>query len=875
MESRDYKPSRFAWWILERLNVYSQRYFIKEDLEEEYLNLCQTQGKRKARRWLRRQTLLAVGFYLKYLFSWRNLMLKNYLKITIRNIKRHKAFSFINISGLAIGMACCILIILYIRYELSYDKFHENAEDIYRIIYNVPGNSYQGSDMFSGTPGPLAPALIEEFPEVLNAARIIHREAVVRYKINSFTERRFLFADPALLDIFNFPLVMGDADAALKEPFSVLISQETAKKYFAHENPIGKQLNIHLEFDKNEYCFLVSGVLKNIPDNSHLKFDILGSFQTLRSVKWFDYNRSWTAVGFRTYVQLRKDSSPININEKLVSLIKKHRGENTRARFLLQPLTSIHLQGNLNFEIENNSDIRYIYLFSAIAFFIMLIACFNYMNLSSARSTDRSKEIGLRKVVGAHRQHLISQFIGESIIFALFSFLVSLILVRLTLPFFNSFVERDLHLSFNKNFEIILGCIGLTIISGLISGSYPAFLLSSFKPINIIRGNLKINSKGSSIFRSSLVVIQFSISIILIACTLIFYKQLIYINNNELGFTKEHIVTVYLRDDNLKENYSILKNNLILNPKILDISVTRDLPITMDFRSSCTWEGKTEDDYLNLNCGWVDYNFIDFFDIELKSGRDFSEGFSSDETHAYILNETAVKALGWENPIGKKFGLWDDINGTVIGVVKDFHYSSLHLSIEPLVISLNQLDSRWFKPSYFAIKITSDDVSETLAFIEQKFKEFSPYYPFEYSFLDERIDRMYSTERKLGQAFNFFTFIAIFIACLGLFGLASFSTVQKTKEIGIRKVLGASVSDVFLMVTKEFIKWVAISIVIAFPISYYAMNKWLQGFAYRTNLGIGIFFLAGLSALVIALVSVSYQSIKAATANPVDSLRYE
>jgi len=557
-------------------------------------------------------------------------------------------------------------------------------------------------------------------------------------------------------------------------------------------------------------------------------------------------------------------------------MAKKYRGEDYKGEFHLQPLTSIHMHSNINFEIEANGDIQYVYLFSAIAFFIMLIACLNYMNLATARAASRFKEIGIRKVIGADRRHLIRQFLGESMIFTIAALLISLILVSLLLPSFGSFINRNLENNIFSDFPILIYLVCIALFVGLISGSYPALYMSALKPTNVIKGSLSkgIAGKKSSAFRNSLVVVQFVISIVMIICTLTVFRQLNFIKNSKLGFTKDHIITGYLHDSNLRENLEPFKNDLSQYPQIKDVYIYGELPVAIGQNDYATWEGLKEGEKGPLAYhAKVNYNFLDFFNIELIEGRNFSKDFGADRSQAVILNEKAVEVTGWEDPIGKKFGaVWWGEHRVVIGVIQNFHNTSLHLEVEPMTLRLSHPD----RPSgEFAVKINSDDIPGTLAFIENKFKEYFPGYPFNYSFLDERIDRMYRSEQRLGQIFNYFTLIAIFISCLGLFGLASFTAEQRTKEIGIRKVLGASVSGIIMLLSRDFVKWVLAANVLAIPIAYIAMNRWLQNFAYRVGLGIHIFLFAAIIAFFIAVMTVSFKSFKAATANPVDSLRYE
>ena len=864
------QPSRISKWLIKK--IFKDEGEAKlGDFIEIYSTMAEEKGRLQARLRFWGYLIRSIPEYFKDSLCIGGTMFKNYLKIALRNIKRNKGYSFINIAGLSVGLTCCILILLYVKYELSYDRYHENADNIYRVVMKQPGNVYMGNDWFNVGPGGLKSTLMEEYPEVIYSTRARPEGGYIYYNNNIFEERSIFFVDPEFFKVFSFPLISGDPETAVKEPFSMLITQRIAKKYFGNEDPVGKIINVEKKYD-----FEVRGVLDNCPENSHFTFDILASFNSLYTLYGGkDRIETWDSgnSGWNTYIQLRENFNPLDLESKFPAMAKKYRGEDYKGEFHLQSLTSIHLHSNINFEIEANGDIRHIYIFSAIAFFIMLIACLNYMNLATARAASRFKEIGVRKVIGAGRRHLIRQFLGESMIFTTAALLISLILVSLLLPSFGSFINRNLENNIFSDFPILIYLVCIALFVGAISGSYPALYMSALKPVNVIKGSLSTGSvrKKSSAFRNSLVVVQFVISIVMIICTLTVFRQLNFIKNSKLGFTKDHIITGYLHDSNLRENLEPFKNDLSQYPRINDVYINGALPVTIGSNNRAKWEGLAEGEKGPLTyMGFVNYNFLDFFNIELIEGRNFSKEFSTDISQAIILNEKAVEVTGWENPIGKKFRVWDW--GVVIGVIKNFHNTSLHLKVEPMALHLTRPNR---SSGYFAVKISSDDIPGTLAFIENKFKEYCPGYPFNYSFLDERIDRMYRSEQRLGQIFNYFTLIAIFISCLGLFGLASFTAEQRTREIGIRKVLGASISGILMLISREFVKWVLAANVIAIPIAYIAMNRWLQNFAYRIPIGIWTFVISVAMALMIALISVSYQSIKAATANPVDSLRYE
>jgi putative ABC transport system permease protein len=872
--------SRLTHLFLGLIADEHMRETIMEDMEDSYASNEERKGSfRAGMTWLCKLLLIMMTFVLKSII-WRTIMFKNYMKITLRNMRRHKGYSFINTAGLVLGLSIVLLITIYIRYELSYDRFHENADSIYRVIQKHEEAS-SGSLGWNATPGLLKSTLLEECPEVENAARLCLWRGIINLrglfssgKVSDF-ETAIYMVDPEFLEIFSFPLVKGDPKTALNDPFSILLTREMAEKYFGSEDPIGKVLNADKTYD-----YKITGVFENIPANSHVHFDFLISFSTIYSFPEGKEGRveAWGNHNYITYLQLAKDADPKKVQARMSDIIKSY-SERYANRFFLDPVTRIHLHSHINLDLEANSDIRIIYLMSAIAFFILLIACFNYMNLSTARSALRCKEVGIRKVVGANRRHLIHQFIGESLFLAVIALGFALLLVKLLLPAFSRFMDRDLHLSmFFMNTALILLISGITLTVGFAAGSYPALFLSGFRPADVLRRALPSDSRKPYRIRNVLVVFQFTISIGLIICTFIIHSQLNYIKKKDLGFRKDHIVSVRMQDQRLRQNYEPLLEAFKQNSKILDVTVSDDLPHAIVGGGSCEWEGKEPDvSYARFYNAFVGYNFLDFYGIELVDGRNFSKLHFTDEK-AYIVNESAVKAMGMENPVGMRFRDWKGW-GTIIGVAKDFHFASLKQEVKPVVLSLiykgdEDYLNKYATVNYFSLRIGSGDVPGSLRRIETIYKKFTDY-PFSFSFLDERIDRMYRSEQKLGQSFITFSMIALFIACLGLFGLASFTAEQKTKEIGIRRILGASIPGVVVLQIRVFFKWLIFSSLIACPAAYIIMSRWMQDFAYRADIRVWFFAAAPLIAALIALFTVSFQSIKAAAANPVDSLRYE
>jgi len=798
-------------------------------------------------------------------------MLKNYLKIAFVNLKKHKAFSFINIVGLAIGIACCILIIAYVFHELSYDKYHEKADEIYRLRSELK-ISGDHLDIPKSSP-PMADYLVQNYPDVIDAARFRSLGRVpVRYRDNLYYEDRLFFADHSVFDIFTFPMVKGDPQEALKSAYTIVITEDMAKKYFGDADPLGKMLNIN-----NQSDYTVTGVVKNVPRNSHLIFNMLCSFATYAQNNKRDM-QNWLSINNYTYILLQEGYDPKQLEQKFPEMIVKRAGALLKyakgeMALSLQPLKSIHLHSNLMQEISGNSNIVYVYIFSAIALFILAIACINFMNLSTARSASRAQEVGLRKVLGADRGKIIRQFLGESILFSLISLIVALFLVDLFLPLFRSISGIDLSIDYSGNLWLLPGLIGLAVIVGLIAGSYPAFFLSAFQPVRVIKGFFKTGTANSR-FRSTLVIVQFTISIVLIVGTIVVFNQLNHMKNRRLGFQKEQTVVIPISDESTSESLRLVKQELKTHTGVLSVAASSHVPGQTTYINPFIPEGFALDQMQYMGELYIDHDFIPVMGIELADGRNFSPDLKTDTAQSVIINETAVKKFGWDNPVGKTIR---DVSMsqklkkyTVIGVVKDFHMESLHKQIMPLFIGCT---THIFNS--LSVRIRSENIPETISFLRNKMKDIDPFRPFEYVFLDDSFDAQYKAEERLSRVFSYFAILAIFIASLGLFGVASFTAEQRTKEIGIRKVLGASVAGIFVLLSREFTKWVLMANAIAWPIAYFSLHKWLEGFAYRTNITLTAFIVSMAISLVIALLTVSYQAVRTAISNPVDSLRYE
>lgn len=776
-------------------------------------------------------------------------MIKNYLIVALRNLKKNKIYSFINIIGLAIGIACTILLLQWVQDELSYDRFHENTDNLYVATFS------NGSKV---TPTALSGFLKAEYPEIVNTSRFrgLGRN-LMRYDDKETMEDGGIMADPAFLEMFTVPFIHGDPTTALNQPNSIVLSQMIAEKHFGDKTPIGEILRL------DSFDLKVTGIFENYPHNSHIQFEYIVPLAL--SQQWWNNNlNTWVVNNLRTYVQLQNNTPSSIVDKKISDVVERHRHQDKRS-LSLQPIIRLHLY---NFT-GGGGLIVYVYMFSAMAFFILLIACINFMNLTTAKSAARAKEVGMRKTVGAQKTDIIRQFFSESMLLTVISSLFGVIIVVLFLPVFNSLTGKHFTIEFLSKMSTVSGIVGIIFITGIIAGSYPALFLSHFQPIKVLKGTISAGVK-SALFRKILVVTQFSLSIFLILGTLIIYGQLNYMRNRELGFDKENIIYTSI-GSRFRQNIETIRTEMLRNPNILNLTLTNIAPYRWNTNAGIGdvhWEGKTNQ-AVKMVVTSVDYDYLETFKLKIVQGRFFSKEFSTDVSDAYVINEAAVKAMEMDSPIGKELRIWN-LSGKIIGVVKDYHFESLHSEIIPMAMRI--------LPNWFAnvcIRIDPNNIPAALSFIEEKWKEIHPEYPFEYSFLDDTIISQYRSEKDVGRIFKYFTFLAIFISCLGLFGLALYTTEQRTKEIGIRKVLGASVPRLTLLLSKEFIKWVLLANVIAWPAAWYIMSKWLQSFAYKTDIGLWTFVLSGILALSISVVTVSFQTIKVAIANPVESLRYE
>ena len=859
MSEKSKKTPCVTTWILEKILKSSIRYGAIGDFTEKHADISRSKGRSVAYFWYRWQLIQLMPSFLFNFIYWSFTMFKNYLKITLRNIKRYRGYSIINISGLTIGITCCILILLWVIDECSYDRYHDNSGNIYRLV-NIETDIINNMKSVV-TPIPLAPVIKAEIPEIQFTSRILRAgKMLISRNDIYFYEEKGIMADPDFFEIFTFPFIRGDKKTALTNPRSIVITEDIADKYFGQEDPIGKTLDVNYRA-----AFTVTGVIKNVPRNSHFSFDFVRPFHLFREYG-MDFN-DWNNVSFYTYLSLKPGSDIKNTADKIMECEKNHSRELDHF-YQLQPLKKIHLHSHYLYDISNHGDIKYVYIFSVTAVLILLIAYINFINLTTARSAGRAKEVGIRKVVGANRKGLIIQFFGESVIYSFLASLAAFILVGLLLPAFNNLTNKQILFEWSNLIIILPSLLFITLVAGILAGLYPAIHISSFLPVSAFKGILKSGKKGKY-FRQILVVIQFTLSIILIVSTIIVYKQLRFIKGCDLGYNKDQVVTFRI-NQSIISNFDTFKNELLSNPNIEYVTLIDRLPIRPGSGDSGTeWEGKEPGRNLQMQYRSVGFDFLKTFDLEMSEGRFFSPDFN-DLRVSGILNETAVKAMGIKEPVGKKFNSAITGEMTIIGIIRDFNFQSLHSEIAPLFMSCN--------PDRFnsiCVRIKPDNIETGISYIKNTWKKFSSDYPFEFNFLDQLIDNLYLTEKNIGATVRYFTVLAIFISCLGLLGLASFMAEKRTKEIGIRKVVGASTHKILLLLQKEFILLVLFSSVISFPIAWYVMNNWLNDFAYRTEIEWWVFLISGITALLIALITVGFQTIKAAKSKPVDTLKYE
>ncbi len=805
-------------------------------------------------------------------------MLNNFFKVALRNILRHKGYSFINIFGLAIGLASFLLILLFVKGELSYDRYHSKADRVHRVAFkfNVGSNQF---DVAQG-PSPLGATMVEYFPEVVQAARIYSRDDVyLSYEDQQFRETEFFWVDSTIFELFDIPLVMGDASTALEKANSIVITTGVAEKYFGPDDPMGKTLVY-----EDGSLYRVTGVAEESPANTHFHYDFLASLSSLPEV----HGRSWdNMIETYNYILLAEGATAEQVEAKFPDFQRKYLAGNIERwssstydeflaagnylRFYLQPLTAIHLESNINNELETNGSYTTVIVFAAIALLILIVACINFVNLATARSTERANEVGVRKAIGSSRRQLVWQFLAETILLSAIAVILSVIITGNFIPLFNSVLSTNLDELFFTEWYFLPGVILLTLLVGTVAGMYPAFVLSSFRPVAVLKGKHESSSRGR-IFRGVLVIFQFVASIVLFIGTIVISNQLDYCQSKELGYNKENVVVISGAEV-LNESSAAFKNELVRGGGIAGATYSSGLPNMRLTAQVFQKEGDQSDEYHTLLNIMTDFDFMDTYKVQMVQGRFFDVARATDSS-AIILNETAVKAIGLENPLGKRLTRTSPdttLVFTIVGVVRDLHIQPLQDAIRPMVFTvLDELPT-----DYLSVLIEPGRTAEVLGRVESMWGRFVPQKPVDLVFYDDFFVDYYSQELQTSKVLKSFALLAIVIACLGLFGLASFTVGRRSKEIGIRKVLGASVSEVVLLLSKEFVKWVLIANVLAWPIAYYVMKRWLEGFAYRTDFGVGVFIIAGVAAMAIALLTVSYQAINAARSNPVDSIQYQ
>ena len=794
-------------------------------------------------------------------------MIKNYFLLAIKNFRKQKMFSLINILGLTIGITCCLMIFLFIMNEFSYDNFHKNGKDIYRVMRTGQTNGRPMEVPYVSAP--YSTALANDFPDAIqNTVRVNPDNDLITYKDISFNEKKIYLTDSNFFTFFSFPLLKGDPKTVLNEPNSIVMTASSAKKYFGNEDPVGKVV----EFNK-ELHLTVTGIAADAPVNSHLDFDMVVPLAHWRNAGWFN---QWPNNGMFAYVQLHPKVDPEQLKKLLPAFMDKYMGKfykesGFKMGLTLNPLTGIYFEGDTPFDNVKHGSKKMVYIFMSIAILILLIACINFMNLATARATERSKEVGLRKVLGAVRRQLTWQFILESILFTTAATVLAVILLQLLMPAYTNFLGYKLP-SYWGNIWFYVFVAGIIIIAGLFAGSYPALMLSSFSPIESLKGKLK-SGKGGAFFRKALVVVQFAISVLLIISVTVVTNQMHYVQSTDLGFNKEQSMIVRIDNGPIYDHKEQFKSNVLTDPSVANVSLMTGEPGGFHDGYGFEAEGKP-DEKLLFNTEFADVDYAKTLGIKIIAGRDFSSGFGTDSSNAVLINRSAAAKLGYtpQQAVGK----WirnitrDSTRRIIVGVTENFHYKSLKEPIGELVISAKPGDRR-----LALIRLKTAQLPQAIERIKKMYTAAAPGYPFEYTFLDDKFSQLYKAETKQGSLLSIFSVIAIAIACLGLFGLAAYTAIKRTKEIGVRKVLGSSIKNIVLLLSKDLLKPVLLGTLIAMPVGYYAMNKWLQGFAYRITVHWWLFAIAASVAVLIALLTVSVQAIKAAMTNPVKSLRTE
>jgi putative ABC transport system permease protein len=881
---KDRHPPRFAEWLLGRFRPTGDGFSLLGDLNEEFILRVETSGRRRARWWYRGEILISLPEFTYNFFLWSAVMFKNYFKTTWRGLRRSKGFSIINITGLAVGLACSLTIALYIHHERNFDRFHKERDRIFRVCAHIiqDGENFRGA----WTSPPLAEALKEEFPEVEAAARYSPWATtfLIRAGEKQFLEEGVRFADASFYYILDFPFLAGDPKTALQDPLTVVLTHSASARYFGTQSPLGKILH----FEDTNKDFKVTGLIQDLPPQSHLQFDFLASLITSPNAQ----SKRWMQHNYFTYIRLHEQADPEALEGKFPDFFNRHYGPQFQAEtgkkleeflakqgyyssYILEPLQDIHLNKNVTDNLSLKGSASDLFIFGTIAIFTLLIACINFMNLSTARFTHRSKEVGIRKVLGSSRKQLIGQFLTESVGLTLVAFALALATILILLPSFARLAERQIRFSDLLDPAFLIPAICVLFAVGLFAGSYPSFFLSSFLPARTIKGQASVRGKKHLFLRRGLVILQFAITFFVCLGTLVVSRQLRFVHNRDLGFDKDHVVIIH-RADALRPKGLAFKQSLARHPDIVAVSHSESLPGRHFDPTTHRLEGSPPTEEYRLMTMYADEDLSAVLGLELAEGRYFDSRIPTDATSSVVINEAAARLMGLADPVGKRiYKEWGGAKPgefvTIIGVLKDFHFASLHQEIQPMLIR-PFMDRSW---NYTSIKIRSDSIPRTLGLIESEWKTLTGGQPFDYSFLDSDFDRLYKAEQRTGHIFGIFGFLALFVACLGLFGLLSYTVERRTKEIGIRKVLGASISQIIALITREVFILVLIACVVSAPPAYFIMQKWLQNFAYRISIS-GLLFLAtALFLIAAALTSVGFRAVKAAAANPSKSLKYE
>ncbi len=872
-------PSGTVKRLLKILLRDSDHNAIIGDFDEIYCNLYDSRGKIYAYLWYWRQVFVSIPDFITGLTYRTGGMVKNYLTISFRNIKRQKVYTLLNLSGLAIGMACCILIMFYVIYEMSYDKYHSNADNIYRMTdyCTMAGNSYH----YAVAPGAPAPVFAEEIPDIRSFVRIFNfqgsdeQQAMISIDNKNFEQNGILIADSTFYEVFSGEFIFGDPAEVLDEPGSAVLTQETAEKIFGSENPIGKVLNIS-SFPVREVR--ITGIVKDIPENSHFSYKVLISSSSIKGRFRKALMEEWLNITNYTYFLLEENADTEHVEKKMADIFENHSGQESREtgimkEFLLQRLTDIHLKSHLESEQRANGNILYVYSFSIIAFFILCIACINFMNLLTARSAKRAKEIGLRKVLGAKRKQLIIQFLMESFLMTAAGLGIGSVIVAFVLPAFAGFTGIDPGYAVLNSGAFFIIIPVMMIFTGLLGGLYPAVFLTGYIPAKVMKGNFLRSMGKRPVLRNILVAFQFTISASLIAGTLIVADQLDFMKNMDLGFKNDQVLVVAVKESSTVRNFKNIKNELSSNPGINEVSFSSSIPGMRMGVCAFVPEGFSESETFLMDTYYVDEDFFITYEMSLIYGRNFSPEISTDADRSFIINETAAERMGFgSDAVGKELSnLTNGRQGKIIGIISDYHHRSLKEAVEPMVLGYRSGGG-----PRISIRIGTENILETISYLEDKWKKFEPNRSFTFYFLDEYFNTQYSAEERMSRIFGYFTFLAILIACLGVIGLSSYTAEQRRKEIGIRKVLGASIETLMLGFSRNFLILALISNTISIPVTYFLIgNYWLDNFAFRTNIGVGVFLITASVLTLIVLLTVSYQSLKTAYTNPVDSIKHE